>query len=768
MSERLPFSIIEIETNHVTIQDSSTGQIKELCKHQSVGKWTLMSIVKRGDNQLLAVFENLKERNGPILYMNRRGVILHLKKTLESTVVPLNSCYGGRTVEEIANSDKDILGEEVLSKEQDPSYEAVAPYLPPLRYNTFVGTPDCVEKPVIFYGGFTTCFRPDFLSPNFPDRRKIISGELALQEGLVGGWLPIIRIKFPNVNNETWEEVVFAEVNPPSRWIQPVWFRFIKLDNDGELKETHYFRSYLPYPPRGEPKAEEFYRELLKVHEYWSKILSPSAKINVPEERVSDLCLHSLIRGIITRIGDHPKYGVWEGGKGYGGSEHDGFPDTFTSSVTCYLEWGLFEYAKRYLNNYLSEFVREDGSIEYRGPEIGQYGRMLATIAKYYYYTKDYKMLLKHERKISGIVDLLLSLRKEALKLPLEDPSYGMIRGWCEADSWMFKDPYSYNLPYYSNSTEACRGFYDLGRAWIEIGKEISRKELVEKGEELIREAGALKKDILLSIERSILYNFDPPHLPGVAGAKEPYDITRKSEPWTKVGIINGRCYCEMLYSGILPKWMVEMIIRYQRKHNGTILGIPAGGGEMHGFTAVGYGYGLLQHDLIREFLLYYALMAHMYTRGTFTAQEYTNVDRSSQNFGPYCVPSQLTIPILTKWMLVFEEPDTPTVWLAKGVPRFWLEDGKTVSIENAPTKWGRISFKLYSEIRKNKKISGFVEVPETGYDATICIRLRTPTTARIKSIKVNGKNWGEFDPEKKTIYLPAGLQGRVAFEAYY
>ena len=156
MSEKLPFSIIEIETDHVTIQDSSTGQIKELRKHQSVGKWTLMSIVKGGDNQLLAVFENLKEHNGPILYMNRHGVMLHLKKTLESTVVPLNSCYGGRTVEEIANSDKDILGEEVLAKEQDPSYEAVASYLPPLRYNTFVGTPDCIEKPVIFYGGFTT------------------------------------------------------------------------------------------------------------------------------------------------------------------------------------------------------------------------------------------------------------------------------------------------------------------------------------------------------------------------------------------------------------------------------------------------------------------------------------------------------------------------------------------------------------------------------------------------------------------------------------
>jgi hypothetical protein len=49
------------------------------------------------------------------------------------------------------------------------------------------------------------------------------------------------------------------------------------------------------------------------------------------------------------------------------------------------LEWGLFQYARDVLDNYLTYFVRDQrGSILYRGLEMAQQGRMLTVVAQYF------------------------------------------------------------------------------------------------------------------------------------------------------------------------------------------------------------------------------------------------------------------------------------------------------------------------------------------------------------------------------------------------
>ena len=113
----------------------------------------------------------------------------------------------------------------------------------------------------------------------------------------------------------------------------------------------------------------------------------------------------------MTRIGPFPKYGVFD--RSYGGSEHDGFPDTFTVDTAAMLAWGLSDLAGQYLDNYFSYFVRDDGSILYRGPETGQYGRMLTVAAQYANYTGDYQLLLRHRRRLDAVAKLLLSLRRK-------------------------------------------------------------------------------------------------------------------------------------------------------------------------------------------------------------------------------------------------------------------------------------------------------------------------------------------------------------------
>ena len=96
----------------------------------------------------------------------------------------------------------------------------------------------------------------------------------------------------------------------------------------------------------------------------------------------------------------------------------------------------------------------------------------------------------------------LLGLRQAAKELPPDDPAYGMLKGWCEADSCGRPDPHMYNLVYYSNSTEAVRAFHDLGGAWHSIGKKLGRQDLIEQGQKLVQESADLKADLYTSIEK--------------------------------------------------------------------------------------------------------------------------------------------------------------------------------------------------------------------------------------------------------------------------
>ena len=58
-----------------------------------------------------------------------------------------------------------------------------------------------------------------------------------------------------------------------------------------------------------------------------------------------------------------------------------------------------------------------------------------------------------------------------------------------------------------------------------------------------------------------------------------------------------------------------------------------------------------------------------------------------------------LQVPIYLKWMLVYEEPETRTLWLGKALPREWLAVGEAaLSVQRATTRYGRISFTLRRE----------------------------------------------------------------------
>ena len=246
----------------------------------------------------------------------------------------------------------------------------------------------------------------------------------------MGSWLPVVRTVYPLTDDECWEVVSFAKHEGASTFLQPTWYRFVKL-KAGRVETVKYVDSYIPYPEQAFRSAD-FYRSLLSAHTYWQEALRGSMRLRAPEDWVEPFCRHAIALEMITRIGDHPKYGVVE--RAYAGSEHDGFQDELTSTVTCALEWGLFSRARGYLDYYFKHFVRQDGTLKYRGPEIGKYGVMLSCMAQYYEYTEDGSLLGEHDQKLRAIVALLVGRWEEARRLGPANPAYGMLKGYHEAD----------------------------------------------------------------------------------------------------------------------------------------------------------------------------------------------------------------------------------------------------------------------------------------------------------------------------------------------
>ncbi len=506
-----------------TVVANWRGKETTLQKGQSLGPWTLMAAIQPAPHLRLAVFEDFSQTNGHLLFADKQGVTADLPKSSEPTWADPKTLYRGHRLEEVVSSEGDLLGEEILAKPGDPDYAEVASCFAPITkmYTySFVGTHDCLEKVGVFYGGATPNLDP---AAYIPEIRKVREAGHVL-DGLVGGWLPALRFVYPERPGAWSELVIYAplRVEEGNQRVQPVWYRLCRIE-DNALRWVRYFDSYHPFPPRLEAKAEAFYEELLAMRAGWQQTLAQGMEIDIPDQRLADMARHSLVREMITRVGSYPKYGVFD--RGYGGSEHDGFPDTFTVDTAAMLAWGLSDLAGQYFDNYFRYFVRDDGSILYRGPETGQYGRMLTVAAQYADYTGDYQLLLRHRRRLDAVAKLLLSLRTQALRLPQDAAAYGMITGWSEADACLDPDPPRYMQPYFSNSTEAARGFEDLGRVWESIGARKHLPELAAWGQQLRQEGRALATDIQTAITRSMLTNTTPACLPSIAGVSEPFHV---------------------------------------------------------------------------------------------------------------------------------------------------------------------------------------------------------------------------------------------------
>jgi hypothetical protein len=104
-----------------------------------------------------------------------------------------------------------------------------------------------------------------------------------------------------------------------------------------------------------------------------------------------------------------------------------------------------------------------------------------------------------------------------------------------------------------------------------------------------------------------------------------------------------------------------------------------------------------------------------------------------------------------SRMMFVMERDDA--LWLAPFVTTPWMKPGMRVEVKNAPTCFGRLSYRIESHADQ-----GFIEAalkpPTRGKPKCVVLRLRHPDGKPMKAVKVNGKPYDRFNAAKETVTI--------------
>ncbi|MBO9751299.1 Tat pathway signal protein [Xanthomonas citri] len=717
------------------------------------------------------VYEHLDDAQGQLTLCTDSGM-LRLDKRTEPAYPAGGTPYFGLPLAQVAMAEADLLADRLL-RDGDPDEAQVRDAAPPPAslldpkdnggrwpWTTFVGTRESLDTMPILPNGRSRTSRPEQAFAELGEEALIKRRE----EGMLGGWMPAVRkVMCREGEPDSWYDVlVFADVRASDRFVVQTWHRTMKV-KAGAIVAVHYTHSYPEFAPsRSAATAEQFYAALIDFAAYWQQALQGTVQAQFPDASWNDMAQFAFARELVVRPGgDYPKYGAVE--RDYYGNEYDGFQDTFTSSLYANLEWGRFAQAAAVLDNYFDAFVQDDGLPNMRGPEVGQFGLTLSLLARYLRYTGDAPRLRRVLTKIAATAQLLCALHDQALALPRTAHGHGLLHGWNESDACLFPDPSLWWKPYFANSALTIRGWEDIAQVWSTLDGDAGQAAQWQ------RRAKQLRTRLEASLRANVRRDLSPPYvgpLPGTTLTFRQSLLQEKpsEQQWPH------RAYAELLQADVLPDDLAHLVIDCLRGHGGTSIGVVAniappepGSRDLLGFISYGYAQQLLRLDRIEEYLLFvYAHRYQVHTRGSWTAGEVSGITGGMPLF---CIPAQMTIPLLLRWMLVSDDSAGEQLFLARAVPRAWLGSGAPVGITAAPTRWGTVTLTLRTDTAA-RCISADVQLPERA-PARTWLTLRTPAGTRLQRVLVDGKPARVQGSHADRVALP-GAAALVKVQAWY
>ncbi len=491
--------------------------------------------------------------------------------------------------------------------------------------------------------------------------------------------------------------------------------------------------------------------------ESWKKILTQGMNVETPEPIVNNAWRHLIIQNFELISEDRIHYSH--------GNQYDKMYEAEGSDAAlAMMVWG-YEKDMRRLMVPLFDFTR-------KGLEYHQAGFKLNDICRYYWQTRDAAVLQelrswsKPEQYRTSPKETISGWESEARRL---DERRTGPHGLFPLEQYC--GDISTPVQTLNANSKAWRALRDLATVLGEVGEGT-------EAEHYAKVAVEFRATVLTAIEKSADHATTPPFIPVALYTNElahsPICDTRIGSYWN---IIIGYT----IASGIFPVGSAEenWLPHYQEQHGGLAMGMLRAGGQENTFwnsehkinPLYGTRYALdvlRRDDPERALVSLYGMLAQGFTRNTFIGAEGCSLkplDEGGRLF--YCPPNSaanahflsMLRSVLVQDSDLNDDGKPETLRLAFATPKRWLENGKQIKIERAPTAFGPVSFTLQSKLNDGEVLAE-VQLPERNAAEKILFRARVPNGWKIISAAANGKVLPTDD--QGTVDL-TNLKGKVA-----
>ena len=489
--------------------------------------------------------------------------------------------------------------------------------------------------------------------------------------------------------------------------------------------ESALFEFFIPHSPISRKRAltlsrQSFENRYAESKKFWQEKLNNASKVVVPEKRIEEMIQAGLLHLDLITYGKEPEstlapmIGIYS-------------PIGTESSpiMQFYCSMGLYDLAKRSLMYFLDK-QHEDGLIQNFGGYMVETGAALWSMGEYFRYTNNIEWVKQVKPKLIKSCDYLLNWRERNKKDNLRYRGYGMIDGKV-ADP---EDPYhQYMLNAY--------GYFGLNR----VAEMLDKIDPYNSGL-LKKEAEDWKEDILSSFYHSMAHSpVVPlgngswcPTVPPWTEATGPRslfvdeDVFFSHGTFTAPDAMLGPLYlifCEVLKP---DEPASKMMLNYHSElfyENNAAFSQPYY--SRHNWVQ-------LKRGMVKPFLkTYYNTFSALADRETYTFWEHI------YHASPHKTHEEAWFLMETRWMLYLE--DGSTLKLLSGIPRKWMEDSKSIKLENVASYFGPLSLQVDSHINEGYIVAEVVCMTDQKPSE---ISLRLPHPDFIKPLKVEGGIYNE------------------------
>ncbi|CAH1221396.1 hypothetical protein PAECIP111891_05171 [Paenibacillus allorhizoplanae] len=542
-------------------------------------------------------------------------------------------------------------------------------------------------------------------------------------------------------------------------------YNFDKLNN-GIGDSVYIVRPVTPIANAPTVQANKSGQDQARVDSttYWENRLSEGNLFQVPESTIMDAQRNLLIQDLLMNW----RYSL--------GNAYEAFyqPESSTTMGTL----GRYGFTNVY-KQALQDLLPKSKGITRRNWEIGE---KLSYASDYYRLTGDPSLIIENlEAYKAYAVDLATQ--------HANDPNHLLER-----------QQYSSDVP------NKVYGLHQIGTAlfglqnvvsvWRELGQTDLANQYGPIADDLrvwfdkaIKQSSTLMADGSLFTKAMLLDNEDPyDHLP----------VTVLGSYWNLVAHYG---FAAQAYAPGTPE--AKATLRYLYNHGSRLLGLlKVRDGAINTVYEAEHIKFLADNDQPDQMVLsLYNQLAHGMTRNTFITGEAANVGPLASKWpkqfgicakdpcpppsfdtgwkpgeyyrGMYLSPNTANNGFflrLLRLMLLNDvtnnKGEPQSLQLAFSTPRGWLENGKKIQINNAPSLFGPISYTITSNIKHNQVMAD-LDIPSTRPIGNLQLRLRVPADKQLIGVKVNGQPYNKFNASTETIDL-TGLTGSLSIRADY